>query len=237
MSLNHKLKQQLSEHKAQEKAAEAAVGVPDQEQTITVPVPEEASTDPLMNAGAVGGSEEASEQLHQIAGQGEWSTDDDTVDVEPEDKDSFLDALVTGERFTRPFSLFNGKVAGVFRCRSSAESAAISRYLNRKVINKVYETTIEYGTAVRTFLLAAQVQEYNGIVFDPLPAPLDTMVDSKGELVDPAWVSRAEYWSSDKVPEAVVAAVYAQLQYFERLYWTMVVNANNQNFWKTATSI
>jgi hypothetical protein len=197
--------------------------------TVQADVPEEAKSDVFTHAGATS-------DLHQGMSP---SFLQDKVDITEEDRDAFLKAIVTGGRYERPFSLFGGKLTGVFRCRKIAESDGIIAHLSYCVNSKKVDARIEYLTLMRNAMLAAQVKSLRGLVsedFPELQAPFGPTRSADGKSVEPpAWLGLAESWGER--PEAIVTALHNELQLFEKRYWAMVMDAGNQNFWNPAASI
>ena len=172
------------------------------------------------------------------------------IDITEADREAFIQAIITGSRYERTFSIFGGKLSGTFRCRSIAESDGIIAWLSHCVNKRAVDARIEYMTMMRNAQLAAQVKSLRGMInedFEELPqpyAPTRTTVtkpDKNGkdvttvEVKDPGWLAAAEAWGSR--PEALVTAVHNELKKFEKRYWTMVMDAPNQNFWSPAASI
>lgn len=197
--------------------------------TVEAPVPEEAKKDVFSDAGG------ASDMHRGLA----TSFIEDKIDISEEDREAFLQALVTGGRYERPFSLFGGKLKGVFRCRKIAESDGIIAWLTHCINSKQVEVRVEYLTMMRNALLAAQVKSLRGIISEDFPefaAPYGPMRSADGGAVEaPAWVKAANAWGER--PEALVTALHAELNLFERRYWAMIMDASNQNFWNPAASI
>jgi hypothetical protein len=197
--------------------------------TVEVPVPKEAKNDVFSDAGVTA-------DLHQGMLP---SFLEDGIDITEEDRDAFLQAIVTGSRYERAFSLFGGRLKGVFRCRSIGESDGIIAWLTHCVNAKKLDARVEYLTTMRNAILAAQVKSLRGMVnedFPELPGPYAPTRSEDGEsLIEPGWVKAAEAWG--KRPEALVTALHNELQKFEKRYWAMVVDAGNQNFWSPAASI
>lgn len=159
------------------------------------------------------------------------------VDVTPEDKEAFLRALIDDSRFERPFTIFNGKVSGVFRSRLLNETRAIMCEIQRQLRNGEFDTDIEYGTRMRHALLRFQLKELDGKSYQIPEEPLSavaTVEDGKEKVTPPAWVEEADVFFNGS--EAKFAAVYAQLCVFEAKYWTMTQNADDQDFWQTEDS-
>ena len=197
--------------------------------TVTTPVPEEAKSDVFAHAGVAS-------DLHQGMTP---SFLQEQVDITEEDREAFLRAIVTGGRYERPFTLFGGKLSGVFRCRKIEESDGIIAWLSHCVNNGKADARIEYLTLMRNAVLAAQVKSLRGLVsedFPELQAPYGPTRSDDGKSVKPpGWVAMAESWGSR--PEALVTALHNELQLFEKRYWAMVMDAGNQNFWNPAASI
>lgn len=197
--------------------------------TVETEVPAEARDDVFTSA-------EAAAELHQGMVPSYIS---EKIDISEEDREAFLRAIVTGERYERPFSLFGGKLTGVFRCRKIAESDGIIAWLSHCVNAKRLDARIEYLTLMRDAILAAQVKSLRGIVtedFPELPGPYAPTRSADGNSVtEPGWLGVAGAWGQR--PEALVTALHNELQLFEKRYWAMVVDANNQNFWNPAASI
>lgn len=200
--------------------------------TVSVEIPEAAKRDGIMNSGGKAGSAHAG----LVSGSASFL---DSVEVTAEDRAAFLDAIVTGGRYERSFSLFNGRLTGTFRCRSTAESDGIITWVGHLLNENKLTSNVEYMSAIRNATLAAQVKSLRGLVnedFPELPAPLAPTRASDGKSVlAPGWIGVADSWYER--PEAITTAVYAALQRFEQVYWAMVTNAANQNFWSPATSI
>lgn len=155
------------------------------------------------------------------------------ITIEDKDREAFISSLLTGDRFIRQFSLFGGAVSGKLRCRSAKESEAIAAWVNKGIKDGRYASTLEYSVGVRNALLAAQVMELNGVAYAELETPL-LATSSKGVVTEPGWLASADAWS-DK-PEPLVAGVYDELRLFEKMYWTLVAHASDQNFWHPVES-
>lgn len=200
--------------------------------TVQAEVPKEAKQDLFSHAGATA-------DMHQGMIP---SFLQERVDITEEDRSAFLQALVTGGRYERPFSLFGGKLTGVFRCRKIAESDGIIAWLSHCVNKGKADARIEYLTLMRDAMLAAQVKSLRGMVNEDFPelkepyGPTRVADGDKGDrIVEPGWVAMAKSWGNR--PEALVTAIHNELQMFERRYWAMVMDAGNQNFWNPAASI
>lgn len=208
---------------------------------VSAKVPQIANADPLIE-GSVGASQETlGEDMNKLGDTGSGNmnqipldsfTETEIVLTEAE-RDAFLEALVENKRYEQKFSLFNGKIKGRLRSRSTEESEAIASWMNWGVKEQQFKSGLDYAVAMRNALLAAQVLDLNGTRFPELKAPLYRTQDGD-KTVDPGWLGQMQAWSQKLEP--VVAAVYQELRTFEKKYWTMVMHARDQNFWRPAES-
>ena len=168
---------------------------------------------------------------------------DEKVELTPEDKDAFIDAMVAGTRFERPFELFGGRVRGIFRSRTSAESVAILKELGRQWVARKYMTESEYSTLLRWSMIKAQLKELNGVQYAEMQEPLSAMSRARKsdngsiseEIEAPAWFDEMQVQFGSK-DEGLYTAVYREAREFERKYWALVSHAKDQNFWKPSQS-
>lgn len=247
--VSHKLKDQLRELDAQRgvQFSSDAPATVDRAAPVQVKgdtkaqVPKVATADPLVGSatGAVGA--EVEKDLVGIGGAvsgnlapspDELFTDEEVALTEDE-RGTFLDTLVQGTRYERKFSLFDGRIRGRLRCRSTEESQAIAEWMNAGIREGRFKDPLAYAVEMRNILMAAQVMELNGTRYPELTQPL-YRTQCGEQITEPGWLDQAKIWS--KQPEPVVAAVYEELRLFERKYWTMVVHAKDQNFWRPAGS-
>lgn len=156
------------------------------------------------------------------------------VTTTPDERDAFITAAVEGRRLMLPFSIFGGRLQGMLRSRTQAETRAIITQLQREVRNKDIVSDADYSLRLRGMLLAAQLAVYNGVENPALVAPLMTQRAPDGKEIAPAWLLQADSWQTRD--EGLVAAVYEQLRLFEMKYWTMIRHAGDQNFWNPAPS-
>jgi len=250
MSLKEKLKQDLatdgkvaisSEDLGEFKTKEAEVNAAREGAAVSTKVSETAKKDPMMAAGADGDPGQAiSDTSGSTAPVAEQAGDltrglilPDEIIITNKEREAFLDALVSGDRFKLSFSIFNGRITGVLRSRSQAESHAIIQQLNRESTQGAVMTQLEYATRLRNMLLAAQVEELSGEAYVELASPLLQTVKGD-ETVKAGWLPQVNVWVDKN--EGLVAALYRELQKFERKYWTMVENSDNQNFWNPVES-
>ena len=154
------------------------------------------------------------------------------VTITPENKLLFLDCIITNKRFILPFSLFNGKLEGEIRTRTQNESFAIFEQLNRELITEL-PSQLAYSIRLRNILLCTQIVRLNGDHFPELKTPLFKIIDGK-TVIQPAWLDQVTYWEMQG--DGVVTILFKELRKFEYTYLTMLENASNQNFWKTAPS-
>ena len=157
----------------------------------------------------------------------------ETVVVDDEDRRQFLEALVSGKRYQRSFSLFGGKITGVFRSRSQLESRAISVRLYHENRNGEIAGAPDFTVRMRAMMLAAQVEELDGTGYVELAKPYMRTVVGK-DVTEPGWLDQARHFA--EMNEALAEAVFNELKSFEKKYWTMVDRASDQNFWNPEKS-
>jgi hypothetical protein len=155
------------------------------------------------------------------------------VTITDDDRAAFLEAIVTGERFKLPFTLFNGKIKGVIRSRKQAESHAILSRLSQELRDQSIVNEMDYAVRLRNMLLVTQVDELQDTAYAEMKEPYMAVKDGE-KLTDPGWIGQMRAWEIQ--PEGLVTAVYKELQKFEQKYWTMVENADDQDFWNPAES-
>lgn len=180
------------------------------------------------------GNEDRLTSLGKTSTPGELDTSKLTVTVTPNDKAEFLQALVTGGRFSSEFTMFNGKIRGVFRSRRQNEAIAIFNQMAKELSKGDLRSGAEQVARIRYMLLSCQLAELNGTKFEEAQEPLNDLVGNDGKVTPPTWLGKASYFES--LPEGLVTALFTQLCEFEAKYWTMVNNAKDQNFWKPEKS-
>jgi hypothetical protein len=168
----------------------------------------------------------------------------DEVIITQEDKDTFLEALVTGERWCRSLSLFNGRLPIVLRSRTNAETRAMHNEVQRRAAAGEYQTVTDMQGVMRLVSLRFHLQEIQGVEYQPPEAPLlaqiDTVRNSAGKVVAvnvaaPGWYDEMMNFYNE-LPEAVVTSIYKEIREFEYKYWTMTLNCSDQNFWNPDSS-
>lgn len=207
--------------------------------TVDVPASVDVDKDPLIRGAeraSIVGKGVSAEAVGNVFDSLFNSDDRAAVTLTQADRDAFIAALVSGGRYTRPFSLFNGAVYGVLRCRALGESEGIHAWTNLGLRTGRYTTPQDYSGALRDTLLTAQVQSLHGVTFPEMAAPLGPVAGTDTKLwtdvTPPAWVPQVDTWR--RMPEAIVSALYDELKMFERRYWTMISHATDQNFWNPA---
>lgn len=177
----------------------------------------------------------AMEQSDKFEGNHLGLMEMDEVEISEIDKVKFLDCLVDGKRFTREFSLFGGRITGTFRSRTTKETSAILGELGRRTKMNKGLSTVEYASMLRHATLAFQIDEMDGTAY-PVPGePLRaTYNDDTAQVEDPSWWKRAKVY--EEMPEGTEQALYSALLDFERVYWTMIKKAQDQNFWNPGGS-
>jgi hypothetical protein len=95
---------------------------------------------------------------------------------------------------------------------------------------------IDYGDRQRWAALRFQVQEVNGTEYPPPQEPLlaqKELDNGKAAVKPPIWVAEAATFYSKNDSEAIVAALYREVNKFEKIYWALVNHASDQAFWQT----
>ena len=164
----------------------------------------------------------------------------DEVVITPQDKRRFVDSFVDGSRFTRGFSILGGRITGMFRCRTAGESRAIIEELARQG-SVLKETVYENAVKMRYALLHCQLAEFNHVARPEWKEPL--MAVQKIDVVAGKVFSETPVWYQemqllyDKKMDGMVNALYAELKKFDKVYWLLVKNTANQDFWLPGDSI
>jgi len=154
-----------------------------------------------------------------------------TVKVTQEQKDAFIDCLVSGDRYRESFTRFGGKLLVTVRSRTSDETSAILSYLRRKTLRN--DSIDIYSTYVRRAIVAAQVEEVNGVKYDVLKKPY-YFVETPEGLTVPGWEEQMDMWGEK--PEQVFSTCADCVIEFEARYWHMMSHASDENFWKPGES-
>ena len=256
VSLKEEIKKQLEEHgtvtlnegtlqnmaavaaASQAPMAQARQEIPEEDKDSKVTVGSEA-LDPLLQAGNQASTEQAIndrllESESPIDPFGLIDDEKEVVTITVADKTRFQNCFVEGTRFERPFELLGGKVTGVFRCRKEKESRAILNEMIRSAREMKLDAG-DYAARLRHALMHCQVAELNGKVREEWKEPLRAV--EAVNLETKTMVTKPPVWSQemeiifDNMTDAVTNALYCELKRFEKVYWTMVKEAPNQNFW------
>jgi len=155
------------------------------------------------------------------------------VKITPEDREAFMKALVSGNRFSLVFPIFDGDMTITVRTRTQLESQAIISRLKWELDHALLDTQLDYTVRLRSMLLAAQIQVFNDTEYETLAEPLKR-TEGKDGVKEPGWIKQADRWQA--MDEASATIAHNILQEFESKYWTMIENANDQNFWNPAAS-
>jgi hypothetical protein len=165
---------------------------------------------------------------------------EEPIEITPEDKHRFLESIITGSRFYRPFSIFGGKVVGRIRSRTARESHALMSELRRQYLAGEITSDLDYGDRQRWAALRFQLQEVNGEDYPPPQEPLLAQKEmvaagdqAKPTVKLPKWVEESVVLFSKNDSEAFVAALYREVNKFEKIYWALVNHASDQAFWQT----
>lgn len=174
-------------------------------------------------------------QAEAFAGYKLGLMDMDEAEISVLDKEEFMDCLVDDRRFTRYFDMLGGRITGKFRSRTTEESMAILAELARRQRNSGVIVSMEHSAFLRHACLAFQLIEYQGAEYRIPAGPLRAQYDAeKDELTPPAWLKLVDRYAN--MDEGLEQALYSKLREFERVYWTLVKHANNQDFWNPEDS-
>ena len=157
------------------------------------------------------------------------------IEITAEDKKVFLDAIVQGERFERPFSIFGGKLTGRIRSRLRIETRAIATLIRTRMDAGTVKSQAELEAVQRPAMLATQISELNGTTYPELPEPLLPAMGADGNMVAPGWYTLLDKWM--RRDDSVVEALFKEIRKFEFKYWTMTDMADDQDFWLPAERI
>lgn len=153
------------------------------------------------------------------------------VTITPEDKVSFLDAIMSNTRFTKSYSLYGGRVRIRLRSLTLDETNAIAAFLFKQSVN---DATWHLSGRGRRYALAAQVEMFNGTELAPLEAPLfETLAEDGKTTKPPAWVDRDRFWDNKDV--GLVEAILKCMTDFDTRYKILISKAQDENFWNPDT--
>lgn len=159
--------------------------------------------------------------------------DKEELVITPDDKQAFISAMLTGDRYYRECSLFGGNVKAVIRSRTTRETQAMYSYIRHMLAQRTHAVSTLEGD-MQYLLLLVHVEELNGVKFPTMKEPLN-FTETAGKLEEPGWLQDLKTWKER--PEGLTSALINRIQLFEFKYWTMVKEASNKNFWKSDTSI
>lgn len=150
-----------------------------------------------------------------------------TTTLTSSDKVAFLDSVVNNSRFTRKYSLFGGKLTFTLRSLTNDEVNALSAWMLKSGSN---DSTGIVSGRYRKYLVAAQVEMFNGTQMPPLEEPLFETLDADGKTtVKPGWISRSTFW--DDLPVGVFTAIMNSITDFDARYSMLCAKADDSNFW------
>jgi hypothetical protein len=156
------------------------------------------------------------------------------VVVSPEDRQKFLESVVSGKRFSLGFDLLGGAIRVVFRSRSQAESQAVISRIVEERKQGLIVTELDYTLRQQHLMLSAQVEELQGVKYAEWAKPY-VVTKSETGTQEPGWLPQAlEFVESQ---QNLIEILWVALKRFEDKYWTMVEAAEDQDFWQAGTSI
>lgn len=153
--------------------------------------------------------------------------------ITSEEKTSFINAMITGKRYTQTFKLFGGNVSVTIRSRTADETHALYAYIRHTLAKDGPDSLTVVEGDMAYVPLVAQVAELNGTAFPEMKAPL-MYTESDGKEIEPGWYGDFKAWKAK--PEGLTSALISCVQLFEYKYWTMTREAADKNFWNSDTS-
>jgi len=198
----------------------------------------------LLNAAATLGSTQSAIAKEMIlAGTHAGVSVPEEVILTPEEKDSFLQAVISNSRWTQRYTIYGGRVEVVLRSRLTDEGSAIISEMQRRYQNGDILDNIAYSHEIMLAAMIFQVEQLNGVMYeDRSPGKLKATATKIDDPLDPTGKRKissikAPDWYEDmhihfgNMNEAMVRAVYQLIIDFETKYWVMVKNSGDQNFW------
>jgi len=162
------------------------------------------------------------------------------VKITPQDKQLFLNAIVTGERMRSEHTAYGGSLSLMFQSRLASETQAVVSELRRSTTAGLVRNDLEYGDRALRLCLRLQLVSLNGAVFQPVVGTelMPKIIAQNGmQKVMPAdWIAEADDLFKN-VPDAIYNVMLAELRKFEFKYNTMIAKAQDQNFWNPEESI
>lgn len=162
------------------------------------------------------------------------------VEVTEDEKNAFIESVVSGNRYSGKASLFGGRINVVFRSRAAVESEAIDSFLRYRGMNGVIKSSVSYVDALRFCILAAGVESINDEHYPTLISTSDGnnenmfYRDSPDGTKEPCWVWMFDKWRDRS--EYLVAAILNEYFAFEAKYWKLIERAADENFWNPGGS-
>ena len=199
---------------------------------VKVDVDKAVESSPIMSAASERVEEKLTDKFHM--NDAERTMYEAVSEITDDDKNAFIAAITTGDRYKVSTSLFGGRVPLVLRSRSTGESEAIDSYVRRGLSSGSIANGSEYGDAMRLCLLVASVERLGEETYPEMQEPLLPLVKGKGDVKEPGWVHMLDVWRSK--PEGLVNAVLKRLFAFEAKYSEMVARSLDENFWKPGES-
>ena len=152
---------------------------------------------------------------------------EDDVEVSSVDKASFIDSVANNARFTKDYSMFNGKLTFTLRSLTIDE-------VNALAVWSVRQGTKDPAGIVagkyRKYLFAAHVAMIDGMENPPLVEPLFERIGKDGKSVEePGWLHQADF--CDGMEYGKFQAILNCIGKFDKLYSTLCSKAEDSNFW------
>lgn len=147
------------------------------------------------------------------------------------EKKSFLDAVISNTRYTKEYSLFGGRLKFRLRSLTTDETNAMSSWIVKEGSS---DSAGLMSGRYRKYLVAAQMEEFNGVMMPPLEEPLFETLGKDGKTVEkPGWINRCSYW--DGLSVGVFNAIMGCISDFDMRYSILCQKANDESFWRPDT--
>lgn len=154
-----------------------------------------------------------------------------TIEISPEDKVRFIESVATNVRFTKDYSMFNGKMSLTLRSLTTDEVNALAAWTAAQgTRDSAGLVTGRY----RKYLMAAHCARIDGVDMPPLEEPLFEHLGKDGKTVEPpSWVNRCDYF--DGMSYGKFQTIMKCIVDFDERYSILCQKAEDESFWNPDT--